>query len=78
MTNDNKLMNMLTGYAADMSLFDMVGVELAGESQVPRYDKTTMQTNVPGLFVAGTATAGSQQSGVRVFVDDANRIREVA
>jgi len=29
-----------------------------------------MQTNVPGLFVAGTAVAGTQRSGVRVFLEN--------
>jgi thioredoxin reductase (NADPH) len=61
---------LMTGYVADMSLFQMAGVELAGDRQVPRFDETTMQTNVPGLFVAGTATAGSQHSGVRVFLEN--------
>jgi thioredoxin reductase (NADPH) len=61
---------LMTGYVADMSLFRMAGVDLEGNRQVPRFDETTMQTNVPGLFVAGTATAGSQQSGVRVFLEN--------
>jgi thioredoxin reductase (NADPH) len=61
---------LMTGYLADMSLFRRAGVELEGERQVPRFDETTMQTNVPGLFVAGTATAGTQQSGVQVFLEN--------
>ncbi len=61
---------MMTGYVADMSLFRMAGVELEPQREVPRFDETTMQTNVGGLFVAGTATAGSQQSGVQVFLEN--------
>ncbi|MHC4421887.1 MAG: NAD(P)-binding domain-containing protein [Planctomycetota bacterium] len=61
---------MMTGYVADMSLFRKAGVELEGEREVPRFDEKTMQTNVPGLFVAGTAIAGSQQSGVQVFLEN--------
>lgn len=61
---------LMVGYVADMSLFRQVGVELSGVRDVPVYDEQTMQTNVPGLFVAGTATAGTQQSGVRVFLEN--------
>jgi thioredoxin reductase (NADPH) len=61
---------LMTGYQADMSLFRTAGVELTGDGQVPRFDEATMQTNVPGLFGAGTATAGTQQSGVRVFLEN--------
>lgn len=51
---------LLTGYEMDPALFEMAGVELSGENHDPRLDPQTMQTNVPGLFVAGTAVAGTQ------------------
>jgi thioredoxin reductase (NADPH) len=50
-----------TGFRGDQSLLEMVGVELRGDNRVPAYDPATMETNVPGLFVAGTAAAGVQQ-----------------
>jgi thioredoxin reductase (NADPH) len=52
---------LLTGYVADVSLLRMAGVELVGECQSPRYDPRTMETNVAGLYVAGTATGGTQE-----------------
>ncbi len=61
---------LMIGYIADMSLFRQAGVELTDDREVPTYDKQTMQTNVPGLFVAGTAIAGTQRSGVRVFLEN--------
>ena len=61
---------LMTGYVADMSLFRMAGVELSGDREVPIFDEQTMETNVPGLFVAGTASAGTQRSGVRVFLEN--------
>ena len=61
---------LMIGYVADMSLFGQAGVELTGDREVPTYEKQTMQTNVPGLFVAGTAVAGTQRSGVRVFLEN--------
>ncbi len=61
---------LMVGYVADMGLFRMAGVELSGDREVPTFDEQTMETNVPGLYVAGTATAGTQQSGVRVFLEN--------
>ena len=53
---------LLTGHVADMSLFEHVGAELSEENQTPMFDSATMETTVKGLYVAGTATAGTQPS----------------
>lgn len=55
---------LCTGFVADMSLFEGAGVRLRGELQVPEYDPETMETNIPGLFVAGTAAGGTQRKYV--------------
>ena len=60
---------LMTGYLADTSLFRLSGVELRGEEELPVFNEQTMETNVPGLYVAGTAVAGSQQS-YRVFIEN--------
>jgi thioredoxin reductase (NADPH) len=52
---------LLTGFQADQSLFEQAGVSLLGQSRTPQFNPVTMETNVPGLFVAGTAAAGSQR-----------------
>ena len=49
-----------TGFVANMDLFKIAGVTLNGKEQVPEHNVTTMETNVPALFVAGTATGGTQ------------------
>jgi thioredoxin reductase (NADPH) len=51
---------LATGFVADMSLFAKAGVELNGEGEVPTFDPNTMETNVPRLYVAGTAAGGTQ------------------
>lgn len=51
---------LTTGFVADMSLFKKAGVSLVGEAEAPVFDEATMETNVPGLFVAGTAAGGTQ------------------
>ena len=60
---------LLTGYVADMTLFEMLGVALIGEGRTPVFDDKTMQTNVEGVYVAGTAAAGSQ-IGYRLFIEN--------
>jgi thioredoxin reductase (NADPH) len=50
-----------TGFRGDQSLLEMAGVELHGENRVPAFDPATMETNVPGVYLAGTVAAGIQQ-----------------
>jgi thioredoxin reductase (NADPH) len=59
---------LLTGYEMDGSLLERAGVQLAGPQKAPTFNPRTMETNVPGLYVAGTATAGTQQR-FRVFIE---------
>src|SRR5437868_2128915 len=57
------------GYEADMSLCKMAGVQLAGERLAPVFDARTMETNVPGLYLAGTVTGGTQDK-YTVFIEN--------
>lgn len=58
-----------TGFVQDSSLFEMAGVKLEGEARTPAYNPDTMETNIPGLYVAGTAAAGSQRR-YRLFIEN--------
>ncbi len=60
---------VLTGYRQDPRLFEMLGVDLQGDACHPVYDEETMQTNVPGVFIAGTAIAGTPPAKVSVIVE---------
>jgi thioredoxin reductase (NADPH) len=60
---------LATGFVADMSLFENAGVSLQGEQKAPAFAPETMETNVPGLYVAGTAAAGTQQR-YRLFIEN--------
>lgn len=60
----------LTGYRQDTTLLEQLGVALEGPDGKPHLDENTMETNVPGVFIAGTATAGSPQKRVQVIVED--------
>ena len=45
------------------------GVELVGDQRAPKFDPATMQTNVPNLYIAGTAAAGTQQR-FKLFIEN--------
>lgn len=60
----------LTGYEQDTRLFEMAGIGTFGEERKPGYDEETMETNVPGIYLAGTAIAGSPVGRVRIIVED--------
>lgn len=60
---------LLTGYVADNTLFKQAGVPLEEPDNMPAYDPDTMESPVPGLYVAGTATAGTQRS-YTVFIEN--------
>lgn len=51
---------LLTGYEQDNGLLKLAGVELTGPQLQPTFDERTQETNVPGIYVAGTATGGTQ------------------
>lgn len=59
---------LLTGYQQDQSLFEQLGIELVTDDRKPKMCMKTMETNVPNIYVAGTATAGSQQR-TKVFIE---------
>ena len=50
-----------SGYQADMTLFDQLGVILSVDEQIPDFNAETMETNIEGVYVLGTAAGGSQK-----------------
>jgi len=60
---------LLTGYEQDATLYESAGITLEGPGRKPRFDPQTMETDVPGLYVAGTGSAGTQLEGVKEFIE---------
>jgi thioredoxin reductase (NADPH) len=58
-----------TGFRADSRLLKMAGVRLLGDQDVPQYNPETMETNVLGIYLAGTVAAGTQ-SHYRLFIEN--------
>jgi thioredoxin reductase (NADPH) len=60
---------LLIGYVMDPTLLRNLGVELYGAGLTPRVDPETMQTNLPGVYIAGTAAAGTQLN-FKLFIEN--------
>ncbi|NTZ16809.1 YpdA family putative bacillithiol disulfide reductase [Paenibacillus sp. JMULE4] len=67
-TLDNDFVLALTGFRPDRSLLTKAGAELNMEAGgVPKHDPDTMETTVPGLYIAGVAASGSNAN--EVFIE---------
>jgi thioredoxin reductase (NADPH) len=59
---------LLTGFHPDFTLLRSIGVTLEPETQRPAHDPETLETNVPGVSIAGSLTAGRFIS--EVFIEN--------
>jgi len=59
---------VLIGYVPDAGFQSRAGIEVDPETLVPTFDPETCETNVPGLYVAGTIQAG--RSIDRIFIEN--------
>jgi thioredoxin reductase (NADPH) len=62
---------LATGFRGDQRLLEQAGVDLRGPNRVPVFDPETMETNVPGLYLAGTVAAGIQQR-YTIFIENSH------
>ena len=59
---------LLTGYYPDAGLLRQAGVDVDEDTLKPALDLETLETNVPGLFVAGAVASGRETS--RIFIEN--------
>ncbi|HET9133536.1 MAG TPA: YpdA family putative bacillithiol disulfide reductase [Gemmatimonadales bacterium] len=59
---------LLTGYHPDFALLRRLGIALDPETDRPQVDPATLETNVPGLYLAGSVAAGRRIS--EVFIEN--------
>lgn len=58
-TLENDFVLAMTGYQPDFEMLKKLGVQLADElCNIPVYDAETMETNLPGLYLAGVVCGG--------------------
>jgi len=59
LTLDNDFVIAMTGYQPDFKMLKKLGVQLADDqSNLPAYNPETMETNLPGLYLAGVVCGG--------------------
>ncbi len=57
-TIENDFVLALTGYRPNLKFLERIGIELEGTVRRPQYLDETMETNVPGVFLAGVICGG--------------------
>jgi thioredoxin reductase (NADPH) len=58
----------LIGYEPDFALLERCGVSLEGEKKAPAHDAETLESNVPGLYLAGAILTGTETG--RIFIEN--------
>lgn len=64
---ENDFVLALTGFRPERTLLTDAGAEVNAETTVPAFDPVTMETNVPGLYIAGVIAAGRHAN--EIFIE---------
>jgi thioredoxin reductase (NADPH) len=59
---------LMTGFAPSVELLRQMGVTIDPATGIPSHDATTLETNVPGVFIAGVVVAGYDAN--KVFIEN--------
>ncbi|MBS1912690.1 MAG: YpdA family putative bacillithiol disulfide reductase [Bacteroidetes bacterium] len=70
-TITNDFVYAMIGHRPSVALLEACGVTYAEETLVPTYDPATFETNVPGLFIAGSVACGSKTW--EIFIENGRR-----
>lgn len=65
---ENDFVVAMTGWRSDHSQLAGLGVEIDAETGIPAHDPATMETNVPGLYIAGVIAAGHNAN--KIFIEN--------
>jgi thioredoxin reductase (NADPH) len=65
---DNDFVFALIGYHPDFDFLRSLGIELITEQCRPVCDPETLESNVPGVYVAGVIVAGSRTN--EIFIEN--------
>ncbi len=65
---ENDFVFALTGYHPDPALLREMGVEIDPDTYVPQHDPDTLETNVPGIYLAGSVASGRMTN--RIFIEN--------
>ncbi|GHA27265.1 pyridine nucleotide-disulfide oxidoreductase [Salinimicrobium marinum] len=60
-TLENDFVLLLTGYRPNFDFLKNIGIELSDDGRkIPQYNPETMETNVPGIYLAGVVCGGME------------------
>jgi thioredoxin reductase (NADPH) len=59
---------LMTGFAPNMDLLRDMGVPIDARTGIPAHDPTTLETSIPGVFIAGVVVAGFDAN--KVFIEN--------
>lgn len=62
------LVYVMTGFAPNMDLLRQIGVPIDPVTGIPSHDPATLETSIPGLFIAGVVVAGYDAN--KVFIEN--------
>jgi thioredoxin reductase (NADPH) len=64
----NDFVFALTGYLPDFTFIESLGVRIEGEFRCPACDPTSLESNVPGIYLAGVIIAGDRTN--EIFIEN--------
>ena len=64
----NDFVFALTGYHPDFTFLERLGVRFEGPDRLPVCDRDTLESNVPGIYLAGVIVAGSRTN--EIFIEN--------
>lgn len=71
-TGDQRVQNdfvlAMTGYRPDFTFMEKVGIEFEGADRRPKVDAATLESNVPGIYLAGVLIAGMRTG--EIFIEN--------
>jgi thioredoxin reductase (NADPH) len=65
---NNDFVFAMTGYHPDYDFLRSMGIELSPDQCRPMCDPVTLESNVPGIYVAGVIVAGSRTN--EIFIEN--------
>jgi thioredoxin reductase (NADPH) len=67
-TLKNDFVFAMTGYHPDFEFLEGLGIRFEGEDKLPICDPLTLESNVPGIYLAGVIVAGSRTN--EIFIEN--------
>ena len=67
-TVKNDFVFAMTGYHPDFEFMESLGIRLEGEDRLPVCNQETLESNVPGIYLAGVIVAGARTS--EIFIEN--------